>query len=165
MGEKIPALNECLFLYFCYIKKDLVPPQLFNYVGGVEFSDIGKEHFDHILQFTDVQPNESILDVGCGIGRVTSYFIDYIDKNGCYEGFDVVKKGIDWCNAKITKKNPKFSFRHANIYNKEYNKKGTIDAKNFVFPYASRYNSSVSQGDTPCIEKEREVFHIMLSIE
>jgi len=135
LGERIPVLYECLFIYFCYFKKGLMPPQLFNYVGGVEFSGIGKEHFNHILQFTDVKPNESILDVGCGIGRVTIHFIDYIDKNGRYEGFDVVKKGIDWCNVKITKKYPNFSFRHANIYNKEYNKKGTIDANNFVFPY------------------------------
>jgi len=38
LGERIPVLYECLFIYFCYFKKDLVPPQLFNYVGGVEFS-------------------------------------------------------------------------------------------------------------------------------
>jgi SAM-dependent methyltransferase len=112
-----------------------VPPQLFNYVGGSEFPKIGKGYFNYILQFCDLRHNESILDVGCGIGRVAIHFIDYIGSDGRYEGFDVVKKGIDWCNVKIARKHPNFTFRHVNIYNKEYNKRGTINANDFVFPY------------------------------
>lgn len=135
LGERMPVLYECLFIYFCWFKKDLVPPQLFNYVGGIGFSGIGKGYFNYIQKFCDVKSNENILDIGCGIGRVAIHFINYLDSEGRYEGFDVVKKGVNWCNVKIKRKYPNFSFQHVNIYNKEYNKKGTIDAKDFVFPY------------------------------
>jgi len=135
MGERIPALNECLFIYFCYFKKDLVPPQLFNYVGGVKFSEIGQKYYHYIIKFCNVKENERVLDIGSGIGRVAIYFMDYLNENGRYEGFDIVKKGVRWCNEKIGKHCPNFSFKHADIINKEYNKRGTIDARNFIFPY------------------------------
>ena len=137
IGEKIPALSECLFLYFCYIKKDLIPPQLFNYVGGVDFTEIGEKYYHYIMKFCNVKKDEWVLDIGSGIGRVAIYFIDYLDENGRYEGFDVVKKGVRWCNEKIGKNRPNFSFQHADIINKEYNKRGTTDASNFIFPYGN----------------------------
>ena len=137
MGERYPALNECLFIYFCYIKKDLIPPQLFNYVGGADFTEIGEKYFFYILKFCSVKKNERVLDIGSGIGRVAINFKDYLDENGRYEGFDIVKKGVRWCNEKIGKSRSNFSFQHADIINKEYNKKGATDARKFIFPYGN----------------------------
>jgi len=139
LGEGRPLLTQGLFQYFCYFNRGLVPPQLFNYVGGKEFLKIGEGYFDYIMQFCSVQPEEKILDVGCGIGRVAIHFIDYMNEKGQYEGFDVVKKGINWCNVKIAKKHPNFSFKHVNVYNKEYNQKGSIKAKDFIFPYEDSF--------------------------
>jgi len=139
LGERIPFLHQGLFKYYCYFNKELIPPQLFNYVGGSEFLKIGKGYFDYMMQFCNVQPNEKISDVGCGIGRVAIHFIDYMNEKGHYEGFDVVKKGVNWCNVKIAKKHPNFSFKHVNIYNKEYNQRGSINADDFIFPYEDSF--------------------------
>jgi SAM-dependent methyltransferase len=63
----------------------------------------------------------------------------YLTKEGSYWGFDIVKKGIDWCQTHITKEFEHFHFQHVNIYNKYYNKKGTIVADQFKFPYEGNF--------------------------
>lgn len=138
-NQKTNFINEVLFLYHCYLKKDKNPPQRYNFVGGEDFPGIGKLYFDAIVKYCDVRQNDALLDVGCGIGRVAFHFIDYLSTDGIYEGFDIVKKGIRWCSHKITRHHPNFNFIHADIYNKEYNPKGKIDAKEFVFPYPANH--------------------------
>jgi ubiquinone/menaquinone biosynthesis C-methylase UbiE len=46
-----------------------------------------------------------------------------------------VKSGIDWCVSKITAKNPRFRFEHADIFNKAYNPSGKVRSQDFRFPY------------------------------
>jgi ubiquinone/menaquinone biosynthesis C-methylase UbiE len=135
LAERRPFVKTLIFYYFCYGRKELTPPQLFNFVGGQEFEAIGKHYFKLMIGHGGLAPSQKILDIGCGIGRVAMNFIDYLDSNGRYEGFDIVKFGPQWCNAKITRKYKAFSFRHVNVFNKEYNPKGTIAACDFVFPY------------------------------
>lgn len=50
--------------------------------------------------------------------------VKYLDKNGWYEGFDIVKLGINWCRKEISTQYPNFHFRLVDIYNKFYNPKG-----------------------------------------
>ncbi|MDM8541020.1 class I SAM-dependent methyltransferase [Desulfococcaceae bacterium HSG9] len=137
LGKQNKLILRLLFYYYCYLNKDLTPPQLFNYVGGEEFLRLGKGYFDLIKNHGGVKPDHKILDIGCGIGRVALHFIDYLDENGRYNGFDIVKYGPKWCNYKIARKYPGFAFRYVDIYNKEYNKNGTLNADDFIFPYKS----------------------------
>jgi SAM-dependent methyltransferase len=135
LGQRQPLIKSLLFYYFCYFRKELTPPQLFNFVGGEEFEAIGKHYFKLMKTHGGVQPAHKILDIGCGIGRVAGNFIDFLDADGRYAGFDIVKYGPQWCHAKISRRYPAFSFRHVNVYNQEYNNKGKIAARDFVFPY------------------------------
>lgn len=137
--RKKAILDEISFFYFCYLKKDRIPPQRFNYVGGVEFVKIGKLYFDNIINFCGVKESDKILDIGSGIGRVATHFLDYLNNESRYEGFEIVERGVKWCNQKLAKQSPVFRFQHANIYNKEYNKNGTIEATEFVFPYIAGF--------------------------
>jgi len=84
-----------------------------------------------------LKPTEDILDVGCGIGRVAIPLTQYVT-SGSYNGFDIIKHGIEWCQTKITASYPRFRFFHANIYNKYYNPGGNIRASEYVFPFADR---------------------------
>ena len=133
--RKNSLLSRALLLYYAHLSRRRTPPRLLNYVGGPEFDEIGKTYFAHIRRWADLKPDERVLDVGCGIGRVTMHLADYLSERGSYEGFDIVELGVRWCEQKITKQHPNFRFRHANIHNKEYNEKGDIDASSFVFPY------------------------------
>jgi ubiquinone/menaquinone biosynthesis C-methylase UbiE len=50
---------------------DLVPPvDLVNYVGGGDFKAIGEEFLTYFINLGMLQPSDSVLDVGCGSGRI-----------------------------------------------------------------------------------------------
>ncbi len=132
---RVPILSDVLFWYYCYVRADMQPPQLFNYVGFPDFAAIGRGYFDEIVRLGGVQPDHSVLDVGCGIGRVAIQFTTFLRANARYAGFDVVPKGPTWCNQKIAKRFPNFSFDHVDVYNRHYNRRGTVAPNEFRFPY------------------------------
>ena len=54
-----------------FLKTDnLVPPKGMTFVGSGNFALIGDKFFKHILDTTNINSNEKILDIGCGIGRI-----------------------------------------------------------------------------------------------
>ena len=87
----------------------LIPPLELMHDGPVGFEEFkinGQEFFRHYTNLCDLKPHESMLDVGCGIGRKTLLLTDYLNHDGSYEGLDIVKTGIDWCSERITRKYP-----------------------------------------------------------
>jgi len=80
------------------------------------------------------KPDDRVLDVGCGIGRVALHFARFLGEHGRYDGFDAVRVGVDWCNARIAR-DPRFRFVHVDVRNRQYNPKGAVDAATFSFPY------------------------------
>jgi SAM-dependent methyltransferase len=78
-----------------------------------------------------LKPGESVLDLGCGCGRVAAHFA--ADFDGPYHGLDIVAPMIDWCRANITR--PNFQFHHADLDNTRY-RGGAGDAAAFTFPFA-----------------------------
>jgi SAM-dependent methyltransferase len=81
-----------------------------------------------------LRPDERVLDVGSGAGRVAIPLSDYLTE-GTYEGFDTSAPSVEWCRENITPRAPNFTFRHVDIHNKTYNPAGTIDPGSFRFPY------------------------------
>ncbi|NNF39862.1 MAG: class I SAM-dependent methyltransferase [Woeseiaceae bacterium] len=132
---RLPLISDALFWYYCYVSKTTNPPQLFNYVGFPNYSGIGRGYFANMQQLGGVRPEHDVLDVGCGIGRVAIHYTEFLHAESRYEGFDVVKKGPQWCSEKIGRRFPNFSFCHANVYNKHYNRRGAISASAYRFPY------------------------------
>ncbi|RLA90379.1 MAG: class I SAM-dependent methyltransferase [Deltaproteobacteria bacterium] len=54
---------------------------------------------------------------------------------GSYEGFDIIPDEINWCKENISTKYPNFHFQLADIFNKNYNPKGKLNANGYKFPY------------------------------
>lgn len=117
---------------------DMVPPQERNFVGPGDFKTVGREFLSHFLNVAKLQPDERVLDVGCGIGRMAIPLTQYLRPPGSYDGFDVVKAGIEWCRDKITPRYPHFRFRHVSIRNQHYTPDSGIRPTDFRFPYRSR---------------------------
>ncbi len=116
-------------------RDDLTPPRGLVFVGFGDFKKSGELLLDQIKKTVTLQPCMSILDVGCGIGRLAVPLTRVLNEEGRYEGFDIVKSGIDWCNKNIKSKFPCFNFIHIDLKNDLYNLKTDKEAKNFVFPY------------------------------
>ena len=104
-------------------------------VGDGDFKKRGDEFFRYFIELSSLKPNNRILDVGCGVGRMVVPLINYLDKDGSYEGFDIVAAGITWCTKTITSKYPHFRFQLADIYNGSYNSQGRYKASEYKFPY------------------------------
>lgn len=104
------------------------------FIGSGDFLLQGKHHLELLKEYTSLQPDYSLLDVGCGIGRAAVPLTQYLSTKGKYEGFDVVKKGIDWCQKNISKDFSNFNFQHISLNNDLYNLTNQ-KAENFKFPY------------------------------
>ena len=114
-----------------------LPPKADIFTGGVvDFAASGKRTLETIRSVAGVNPSSHILDVGCGIGRFAIAMPDFLDANGGYEGFDIVPEGIEWCKQHIVGPHDNIHFTLADVYNKEYNPKGSRQPADYQFPYA-----------------------------
>jgi ubiquinone/menaquinone biosynthesis C-methylase UbiE len=117
-------------------KDQLIPPRSLHYVGAGDFKAIGRRFFNHFVKLGNLRPEDHVLDIGCGTGRMAVPLLDYLNDAGSYCGFDISSKAIAWCQKKITLKKTNFKFIYADIFNLEYNPKGKIHPENFTFPCA-----------------------------
>jgi SAM-dependent methyltransferase len=117
-----------------------VPPRGLMYTGRPcspqQFLQEGKEQVDILIKEIELQPADKVLDIGAGIGRTAIALINYLSAGGSYHGFDVVAKGVNWCNKKIATRHPNFHFAYVPLHNDLYNE-SKASAEQFVFPYAS----------------------------
>lgn len=118
----------------------MVPPRGAIYTGSaanaVNFLKQGLYQLDLLKELTPLNPQSSVLDIGSGIGRTAIALTTYLKDGGSYDGFDVVKSGVDWCNKKIKSSSAPFTFIYTPIFNDLYNNTG-VQANTFVFPYPS----------------------------
>lgn len=115
-----------------------VPPKGFIYTGSPSNSKKyiaqGNHQLSLLKTHIDLQPEDTILDIGSGIGRTAIALTSFLNNKGLYEGFDVVKKGINWCNSKIGKDFKNFNFTYIPLFNDLYNN-SKLKAEVFTFPY------------------------------
>lgn len=149
IGELIPRSAMPFVRYIYYFPKDtldlllgrrddLTPPTRLMFVGTRDvsvFKQNGEKYLQYFIELGGLKPDEKVLDVGCGIGRKAVPLTRYLSSKGVYEGFDIVKEGIDWCNKKISRRYPNFHFQVADIFNKQYNPQGRFNASEYRFPY------------------------------
>lgn len=107
-------------------------------IGGnsaAEFKDLGKKQLRYCVQLAALKADETILEVGCGIGRFAAALTKYLSQTGRYEGFDIGGVGIGWCQSRITPKCPNFRFRRVDVFNRDYNPGGSLIPSQYKFPY------------------------------
>ncbi len=115
-------------------EKGCIPKKGDIYVGSGDFIAQGQSHLKLLTTYTPLRPTDRVLDIGCGIGRTAVALRSYLNSSGAYSGFDVVKKGIDWCKQHISAAHPNFDFLYVPLFNDLYNS-STGRASTFTFPY------------------------------
>ncbi|MDQ5928901.1 MAG: hypothetical protein QG594_679, partial [Bacteroidota bacterium] len=118
-------------------ESDLIPPQGLIFIGRGDYIKVGNHFFNLFQKYCHFTPNSAILDIGCGIGRMAIPFTNYLSPQGRYEGFDIVKLGIDWCNNNISSKFSNFHFKLIPLKNNLYLSNTQEKASELVFPYPS----------------------------
>lgn len=113
------------------------PTNLLDMVGQNDLKmhkEIGNSFLSFFKTLSNLQSKETVLDIGCGCGRMAIPLTGYLT-DGSYYGFDIQKPCIDWCADNITPKYPNFHFDHVDVYNSQYNPAGKLTGSNFAFPY------------------------------
>jgi SAM-dependent methyltransferase len=114
----------------------LVPPRrCLGFVGNSDFKLTGDEFLGHFRALAGLQADDRVLDIGCGIGRMARVLVGVLEPPGSYDGFDVSRPGIRWCQARYTVTAAPFRFTHVDLHHPEYNPGGTGDAAELRFPY------------------------------
>jgi SAM-dependent methyltransferase len=115
-------------------RRDLVPPRYLNYAGDGDFEKVGDEFLKYFVELGGLKPNNRVLEMGSGIGRMARPLTGYL-KTGTYEGIDVIPEGVKWCQKEITGRYSNFNFQLADIHSAMYNPGGNFSAAEYRFPF------------------------------
>lgn len=115
-----------------------LPPRWIRDVGPSDFESTGREFLNLFIRLGKLQPDEQVLDIGCGCGRMALPLTGYLSREGAYTGMDITAAPIIWCQQNITTRYPNFRFFHIDIYNKRYNPNGRHLAKDYTFPHEDK---------------------------
>ena len=92
-----------------------------------------------------IAPDHSILDVGCGWGRLALPLAPRLGPAGRYLGMDAAAEAIAWCRRHIAEADPRFRFHHADIRNSYANPRGRIPAaRATLLPWEERFDRIVA---------------------
>lgn len=109
-----------------------LPGEVFT--GGGDFLVNGLLFKAHFIALAGLRPDERVLDIGSGLGRMAIPLTDYLTRPDAYEGFDVVQEAVSLCTHRITSRYPGFRFTWVPLHNDLYTADGAR-ASEFTFPY------------------------------
>lgn len=116
-----------------------LPPFPMMHAIGAEDPDlfvaIGQEFVRYFVDLAGLRPDERVLEVGSGAGRMAIQLTEYLSPAGSYEAFDIYRDGVEWCQQQITPRVPNFRFHHADLHSIRYNKDADAPATGYRFPW------------------------------
>ncbi len=121
----------------------LVPPRQINPNIGFtprrgdyarEFITSGDRVAAMLKTYGNLQPDQQVLDIGSGIGRIARALTTYLSKDGQYRGFDVDPRAVAWCQRSYGRLS-NFLFAYAPVGYINVRGRGTIRGEDLVFPY------------------------------
>jgi SAM-dependent methyltransferase len=113
-----------------------IPPRrLQHFVGYGDFRAVGEEFLILARELGGLKPDDRVLDVGSGLGRMAIPLTRFLSAGGTYDGLEIMPRATRWCEQNITPTHPSFRFHNADVYNRLYNPKGRTAAETFVFPF------------------------------
>lgn len=113
------------------------PPEFRQWVGNADlerYLTVGRAFFEFFVQECDLKEDHSVLDIGCGSGRMARFLLPYLDERGSYTGFDVWRDGIAWCRENLERKFRCARFETADVRNIYINRDGETENSEWPFP-------------------------------
>lgn len=113
-----------------------IPEDLVILTGGGtdDWERITKYHAEMYRKYTPINPDDNVLEVGCGVGRDAIELTNVLSSKGKYVGFDIIKSSIDWCKQNITPKFKNFTFHYYDIESQIHNSGGSIKTTDIKLP-------------------------------
>lgn len=70
-------------------------------VGGGNSLAVGQEGFQSLVRLAGLLPDMTVLDFGCGCGRLAVPVLEYLSPQGIYTGVDIVPRLVEFCQREI----------------------------------------------------------------
>jgi SAM-dependent methyltransferase len=108
--------------------------------GGEYFQDDGDfvrsatAEADRLVEAFGIQLSSSVVDIGCGVGRLPLGLLLRLGEVSEYQGFDVDRGSTAWCQKYIAGEHPGCRFDLLNVRNARYNPDGAMLAEAFSLP-------------------------------
>jgi len=126
-----------------HYKNMILPPKDLRFCG-TEFRN--NEYFlvsaqkeaNRLVERFGLTLHSSILDVGCGVGRLPVGILSRVGEMKHYRGVDVSETALRWCQRYITRKHPGFQFSPLNVKNPRYNPSGKPVDIDFRLPFVDQ---------------------------
>ena len=121
--------------------KDLILPPKEIRFGGMGYKDdeyfmsTARAEADRLVRNFGLTIDSSILEVGCGPGRLATGILDRVGDVKSYRAVDVDERSICWCRQNITPAHPTFQFTHLDLRNDRYNPDGRLIDSGFRMPF------------------------------
>jgi SAM-dependent methyltransferase len=134
LARKIYYFPQDMAALLTKTRSVLRPPRSLITVGDGPFDEIGREFLGYFIRLGGLQPSDRLLEIGCGSGRMAIPLASYLDAEGSYDGFDVARAEVSWCDKNITPRFPNFHFHHIDVFNEQTNPRGRLQAGAYRFP-------------------------------
>jgi SAM-dependent methyltransferase len=82
-----------------------------------------------------LERQSAVLEIGCGLGRIAFPLRYVLDRQGRYDGFEIVRRKVDFLRDTFQRAHPNFRFTWADVRNTHYNPGGAYTAAEYRFPY------------------------------
>jgi SAM-dependent methyltransferase len=103
-----------------------IPPlELRQLVGLLDPAAYDNPTGDVVYSYLSAESYESVLDFGCGCGRMARQLMLQKSRPRRYLGMDLHRGMINWCRANLTSIAPEFEFRHHDVYSPGLNPTAT----------------------------------------
>lgn len=128
-----------------FVTRDpLIPPRslrtTFCVTTNVEdYRNAGEGFLRTFIRYCGITPDDKVLEIGSGCGRIAIPLIQFLSPLGSYDGLEIQKEGYQWCRDTITNRYPNFRFTYSDIHNKDYNPEGALKASEYRFPYPDKH--------------------------
>jgi len=99
----------------------LPPLEMRKLVGPTEDRFYDNPEGERVIDWVPAERYRSVLDFGCGCGRIARQLVQQRDRPERYLGVDLHRGMIRWCQENLAPRAPGFSFRHHDVHNPGFN--------------------------------------------
>ena len=117
-----------------------IPPRRLRFCGSTfqdddYFLSSGQKEAERLVDRFGLTLDGSVLDVGCGQGRLPIGILDRLGELRKYRGVDVDAVSVRWCQRYIARRHKTFQFARINVKNPRYNRDGEKISDSFRFSF------------------------------